>query len=100
MYKTSLVVFQCKLRSVEFHPTAQVLLAAGAANQTLSLFQVGKLLITVNPVLLAAATITVVCSRNEDENAKSWGAALNTVICRHKLTFGSQNCQYKCEKTY
>ncbi|KAK2178032.1 hypothetical protein NP493_565g03002 [Ridgeia piscesae] len=30
----------CKLRSVEFHPTAQVLLAAGAANQTLSLFQV------------------------------------------------------------
>ena len=25
---------------------------------------------TVNPVLLAAATITVVCSQNEDENAK------------------------------
>ena len=25
---------------------------------------------TVNPVLLAAATITVVCSRIEDENAK------------------------------
>ena len=25
---------------------------------------------TVNPVLLAAATNTVVCSRNEDENAK------------------------------
>ena len=25
---------------------------------------------TVNPVLLAAATITVVCSRNEDENVK------------------------------
>ncbi|KAI0237695.1 U3 small nucleolar RNA-associated protein 18-like [Lamellibrachia satsuma] len=30
----------CKMRSVEFHPTAQVLLAAGATNQTLSLFQV------------------------------------------------------------
>ena len=28
------------------------------------------LLTTVNPVLLAAATNTVVCSRNEDENAK------------------------------
>ena len=25
---------------------------------------------TVNPVLLAAATNTVVCSQNEDENAK------------------------------
>ena len=25
---------------------------------------------TVNPVLLAAATITVVCNRNENENAK------------------------------
>ena len=25
---------------------------------------------TVNPVLLAAATVTVVCSRNADENAK------------------------------
>ena len=25
---------------------------------------------TVNPLLLAAATITVVCSQNEDENAK------------------------------
>ena len=25
---------------------------------------------TVNPVLLAAATNTVACSRNEDENAK------------------------------
>ena len=27
-------------------------------------------LTTVNPVFIAAATITVVCSRNENENAK------------------------------
>ena len=37
------------------------------------------LLPTVNSVLLAAATNTV-------------------VICRNNLTFGSQNCQYKREK--
>lgn len=41
LFETLCVVFQCKMRSVEFHPTAQVLLAAGATNQTLSLFQVG-----------------------------------------------------------
>ena len=29
-----------------------------------------KFMSTVNPVLLAATTNTVVCSRNEDENAK------------------------------
>lgn len=32
-------VFQSKLKSVEFHPTAQVILTAGM-NYTLSLFQV------------------------------------------------------------
>ena len=32
--------------------------------------QVSLLLITVNPVLLAAASNTVVCCQNEDENAK------------------------------
>ncbi len=32
-------MFQSKLRAVEFHPSAQVVLTAGM-NQTLSLFQV------------------------------------------------------------
>ena len=47
-----------------------LLVILNGASKSYTISCVYQNLATVNPVLLAAATITVVCSRNEDENAK------------------------------